>query len=185
MKHKFAALSVALVMVLGPLSLIYAQAAKGVDEVDVVKASAKVEKIDLKDRKVTVMMDNGKKKTFKVNKDLPNLDQVQVGDTIKMKYTEETLITVGGQPGGVGAVAGQAVSVNPKGEMPGAVMVDTVAVQGKILAINADKPSVTVETPEGKKKTIKVSKNADLSRLKVGEKFDMVVTDSLVIAVTK
>jgi hypothetical protein len=185
MRNKLAALSVALVFVLGPLSLIYAQSAKGIDEVDVVKASAKVEKVDLKDRKVTVLMDNGKKKTFKVNKDVQNLDHVQVGDTIKMTYTEETLLTVGGKPGGVGAVAGQSVSVNPKGEKPGAVMVDTVAVQGKILAIDATKQRVVVETPEDKKKTIKVGKNADLSQLKVGEKFDMVVTDSLVISVEK
>jgi hypothetical protein len=64
-------------------------------------------------------------------------------------------------------------------------MVETTAISGKILAIDAEKRKVTYEDPEGKTKTVKVHKNVDLTGLTVGESVDAVLTDSVVIAVTK
>jgi len=109
-----------------------APSAEGVDEVEVVKVSATVEKIDLQSRKVTLLLDNGKKKTFKVDKSVQNLDQVKVGDKLKISYTEELIIVVGKSNEKPGAATGEAVGVAPKGAKPGIVMVDTAAVSAKI-----------------------------------------------------
>jgi hypothetical protein len=49
----------------------------------------------LEKRKVSLLLDNGKKKTFKVDKSVQNLDQVRVGDHLSMSYTEELAILVG------------------------------------------------------------------------------------------
>ena len=54
--------------------------AQGVDAVEVLKVSATVEKVDLGSRKVTLLFENGKKKTYKVDKSVQNLDQVKVGE---------------------------------------------------------------------------------------------------------
>ena len=86
-----------------------------------VKSTATVEKIDLKDRKVTLLLQNGKKKTFKVDKSVQNLDQVQVGDRLKMAYTEELLIVVGKSNQAPGAASAGEVAVAQKGDKPGVV----------------------------------------------------------------
>ena len=78
---------------------------KAYDDVEVITARATVESLDVDHRKVTLLLENGKKKTFKVDKSVQNLDQVKVGDHLKMSYTEEILIMVGktGETPGAGA----------------------------------------------------------------------------------
>ena len=154
--------------------------------VEVVKATATVEKIDLDKRKVTLLLDNGKKKTFKVDKDVQNLDQVKVGDLLKLSYTEEIIILVGksNETPGAGAIA--EVGVKPKGSKPGIVMVETSALSAKILSVDAAKHRVTLQDPDGKKDTMKLSKKVgNLDQLKPGETVDMVMTDSLVVEIVK
>jgi hypothetical protein len=64
-------------------------------------------------------------------------------------------------------------------------MVETTAISGKILAIDTDKRKVTYLDPQGKKKTVRVKSEVDISGLAVGESVDAVLTESVVIAVTK
>ena len=182
-------MSMVLLFLLGPTRNVQAQTAgaeQGIDAVDVIKATATVEKVDLEKRKVTLLLDDGKHKTVKVDKSVQNLDQVQVGDHLKLAYTEEIIIMVGKSNEAPGAAAGGAVSVAPKGAKPGMVMVDTIAVSGKILAVDAQKHRVTIEDPDGKKKTLKVSKKVtNLDQLKAGETIDMSVTEALAVEIVK
>ena len=155
---------------------------QGIDTVEVVKATATVEKIDLEKRKVTLLLDDGKKKTFKVDNRVQNLSQVKVGDHLQMSFTEEILIVAGKSNQGPGAAAGQQVSVAPNGT--GVMMVDTSAMSAQILAVDQQNHRVTVLDPDGKKKTIKVSKKMNnLDDLKVGDNVDMLMTDSTVIEI--
>jgi hypothetical protein len=64
-------------------------------------------------------------------------------------------------------------------------MVETTAISGKILAIDTEKRKVTYEDAQGKKKTVKVRKSVDISGLAVGESVDAVLTESVIIKVTK
>lgn len=153
---------------------------------EVVQASATVEKIDLEKRKVTLLLENGKHKTFKVDKSVQNLDQVKVGDHLNISFTEEIIILVGQSNEAPAAAEGQEVGVAPKGAKPGIVLVDTVAVTAKILAVDPEKRRVTLEDLDGKKKSVKLSKNfTDLNKIKVGETVGMVMTDSLVIEIVR
>jgi Cu/Ag efflux protein CusF len=163
-----------------------AETEQGVDEVEVMKTTATVEKVDLEKRKVTLRLDDGKSKTFKVDKGVENLDKIAVGDHVKVAYTEEIVITVGKSNEAPGAAGLGAVGVAPKGTKPGMVMVDTEAMSGKVLAVNPKKHRVTLEEPDGKKKTLKLSKKVkNLDELKAGETIDMVVTQALAIDITK
>ncbi len=159
---------------------------QGVDSVEVIKATATVEKIDLEKRKVTLLLDNGKSKTFKVDKSVQNLDQVKVGDHLKMSYTEELIIVVGKSSQAPGAGEVGAVAVKPKGSKPGIVMVDTSAISAKIVAVDTVKHRVTLVDPDGKKETVKLgSKVTNLDQLKAGETVDMVMTESLLVEIVK
>jgi Cu/Ag efflux protein CusF len=177
-------LTIASFLVLVPSGAALAQApsAGGIDEVDVVHATAVVEKIDMDKRKVTLKMDDGKSKTIRVDKSVQNLDQVKVGDRLKMTYTDEIIIVIGKTGETPGAAGGGMVELAPKGAKPGTFMVDTMAISAKVLAVNSAKHRVTVEKPDGKKKTIKVSKKVtNLDQLKPGDSVDISITDALAI----
>jgi len=85
----------------------------------------------------------------------------------------------------VALLAVGAVNLAPRGSKPGGVMVETTAISGKILAIDDEQRKVTYEDPDGKKKTVKVRKSVDISGLAVGESVDAVLTESVIISVTK
>ena len=167
----------------------WAQAAtanNGIDTVEVLKATATVEKIDLEKRKVTLLLDNGKHKTFKVDKSVQNLDQVKVGDHLKIKFTEEVLVVVGNSQQSPSAADIGEVAVAPKGAKPGVYKTETYAMTAKVIAIDTAKHRVTLEDPDGKRQTIKLGKKAtNADQLKVGETIGTVITDSLVIDVLK
>lgn len=67
----------------------------GNDEVDAVNTTTTVEKVDLEHRKATLLLEDGKTKTFKVDKSVQNLDQVKPGDHLEMTYTNERAIHIG------------------------------------------------------------------------------------------
>ena len=189
MKATNLALSVLLLCATGAMARTRAQTAatdEGMDAVEVVQSTATVEKIDLEKRKVTLLMDTGKKKTFKVDKSVQNLDQVQVGDHLKISFTEEIIILVGKSNETPGAASAGEVGVAAKGSKPGMVMVETSALSAKIVAVDAAKHRVTLLDPDGKKKTIKLGKKVNnLDQLQPGQTVDMVMTESLVVEIVK
>ena len=187
MKTTILALSAMLLLAFGSTCATRAQSGttdEGIDTVEVVKVTATVEKIDLEKRKVTLLLDDGKKKTYKVDDRVQNLAQVKVGDHLEMAFTEEILLVVGKSNETPGAASAEQVSVAPNGAKPGVVMVETSALSAKILGVDAQNHRVTLLDPDGKKKTIKVSKKmTNLDDLKVGETVDMLITDSTVIEI--
>jgi Cu/Ag efflux protein CusF len=187
MKMMRLALSAMMLMLVCPISATLAQSGatdEGIDAVEVVKATATVEKIDLKNRKVTLLLDDGKKKTYKVDSRVQNLSQVKVGDHLAMSFTEEIAIMVGKSNEAPGAASSEQVSVAPKGDKPGVVMVETSAVSAQIVAVDAANHRVTLIEPDGKKKTIKVSnKVTNLDSLKAGDTVDVLMTNSTVIEI--
>lgn len=174
--------------ILSPLSKLDAQVIspdKGIDDVEVIVVSGVVDKIDLEKRKVTLTLDDGKDKTFKVDKSAINLDQVQAGDHVKITCTEELIVTVS-KSGEIPAAATiGAVNLAPRGSKPSGIVVQTTAVSGKILAIDSEKRKITFENADGKRKTVKVRKNVDISGLAVGESVDAILTESVAIKVSK
>ena len=183
------ALSAMLLMLVSPIFATQAQSGAtdaGIDAVEVVTATATVEKIDLEKRKVTLLLDDGKKKTYKVDSRVQNLAQVKVGDQLEMSFTEEIAIVVGKSNETPGSASSERVSVAPNGAKPGVVMVETSAMSAQIVAVDAPNHRVTLLDPDGKKKTIKVSKNVtNLDDVKVGETVDMLMTDSTVIEIVR
>src|SRR5690242_6754019 len=160
MKELFSGLTVALVFTLYPFGAVMAQTAdeQGIDEVDVVKATATVEKIDLSKRRVTLLFDDGKKKTLRVDKSVRNFDQVKVGDHLKLTYAEEIVMLVGKTKETAGEESAGLVSIAPKGSKPGSVMAETTSLTAKVLSVDPEKRRVVLEEPDGKKKTLKLSK---------------------------
>jgi len=189
MKVTSAGLSMLLLLAFGPLKAAQAQTVatdQGIDSVEVMKVTATVEKIDLEKRKVKLLLDDGKQKTVKVDKSVQNLDQVKVGDHLNIALTEEIIILVGKSNEPPSAAESRSVGVAPKGAKPDMVMVDTSTVSAKILAVDVPKHRVTLAEPDGKKKTIKLSKSyQNIDQLQAGETVDMLMTESVVVEIVK
>jgi Cu/Ag efflux protein CusF len=136
MKTIYPALSAMLLMLVIPICPTQAQSGatdEGIDVVEVVTATATVEKIDLEKRKVTLLSDDDKKKTYKVDSRVQNLAQVKVGDHLEMSFTEEIAIVVGKSNETPGAASSEQISVAPNGAKFGIVMVETSTMSAQIL----------------------------------------------------
>lgn len=159
---------------------------EGIDAVAVTKTTATVEKIDLEKRKLTLLLEDGKHKTLKVDSRVTNLDQVKVGDRLQISLTDELVLLVGKSKADLQNASAKEFTVSPQGATPSVSVVDTATMTARILAVDAEKRRVTLEDPDGKKKKIKLSKDVtNLDQLHVGDTVEVLTAESLVVGIIK
>ncbi len=152
--------------------------------VDTFTTKATVTAVSASTRKVTLQYENGKKSTYKCGPEIVNFPQIQVGDQVNAKLTEEAAIYIGaGAP--PSAAAGAAVALAPVGYKPGGVLVDTMQSTAKVTAVDAKKHKVTLQFADGSSKTVKVGKKVNLAAVSVGTDVTVQVSEGLAISVTK
>jgi hypothetical protein len=158
-----------------------------VDEVDVTKVTGTIQKVDPDKREMTLKLDDGKKKTLKVDKSVKDLDQFKPGDHVQMSYTEEIIAMAERSDESTARLAKYGVvDVESEGDKPALVKVDTSEITGKIVSIDTKKRRLTFEDPDGKKRTLKLSHRIkDLDQFKPDETINMAITDEMVIEVVK
>ncbi len=151
-----------------------------------VTVRAKVVELDQAGRTVTLKGPKGNLMTVDVPSEVRNFDQVQVGDTLMIRYTAavaaklervtKTGIRERTETSGA-AVAGA-------GAMPGAAAGRTVEILAEIKAIHKKTGMVTLR---GAKRTVDVSvpESVDISKLKVGDEVRAVFAEAVVIQVEK
>jgi ribosomal protein L19 len=166
-----------------PVSQEQDNQAQPVDQVEVNKSTGTVQKVDTQKRKLTVRLDNGKAKIFRIDKSVKNLDQFHPGDRVQVSSTEEIVMMADKSSDGAAAVAKYGVvGVTPEGEKPAIVTVDTTEVTGRIISVDPQKRRITFEDPEGKKRTLKLSKKINnLDQFKPGDTLNMAVTEEMAI----
>jgi Cu/Ag efflux protein CusF len=156
-----------------------------VDQVEVTKVTGTVEKVDADKRMMTMKLDNGKRTTLKVDKSVKDLDQFKPGDRVQESFTEEIVAMAQRSDEGAAALARYgAVDVEPKGDNPALVRVDTTEISGKIVSIDPKKRRLTFEDPDGKKRTLNLSRRIKgLDQFKPGEMINMAITNEMVVEV--
>jgi hypothetical protein len=159
--------------------------AAGAIEVNAITATSKVTAVDSAKRTVTLTNEAGENNTYKLGKDVRNFDQIKVGDTVKATLLESVAVAV--SKSSAAAVAGgrDLVAVAPKGAMPGVVMAKMRQITAKIVSVDPQARTVTVEGPMGGKPTIKVGPKVNLNELQNGDDVTLRVTDALAIRVEK
>jgi hypothetical protein len=121
--------------------------------------TATVEKIDAKDRWVTLKLKDGTLVDVQAGPAVKNFAQIKVGDKVVATQTDTVSVEV--VPAGQAApnVSGGSATVSaPLGAKPMGVQVDTVVVSGKVTAIDQAKRTVTLQGPEGNSRTFDVGK---------------------------
>ena len=159
--------------------------AAGAIEVGAITATSKVTAVDPAKRTVTLVNEADETNTYKLGKNVRNFDQIKVGDEVKATLLESLAVTVSKSSAPPNAGERGVVAVAPKGAMPGVIMAKTRQITAKIVSVDPQARTVTVEGPAGGTPTIKVGPKVNLDELQKGDDVTLRVTDALAIRVEK
>jgi len=151
--------------------------------VEVVEWSGKVTALDLTKRTVTLEGLSGRVATINA-KNARNLDQVKVGDSVKVRYAEELAIFVRKTDAAPRATEANAVELAPKGEKPGGVVTDTIEITANVEAIDYQTRAIALKGPLGNARIFKVSDAVErFNEIKAGDQVVVRVTEAIALAV--
>lgn len=158
----------------------------GVVQENTATATATVQKVDLKNRLVTLQGADGKPFTITVSDAVKNLPQVKKGDIVTVVYYDSIAYDVR-RPGQAepGVTSASELSTAKPGEKPGGVAAQVMTVTATITAIDRTAPSVTLQVPGGVARTIKVRDPSKLEKVKVGDLVELTYSEALAISVEK
>ena len=159
--------------------------AKGAIEVNAITKTAKVTAVDPAKRTVTLVNPNGITNTYELGKKVRNFDQIKVGDEVKATLLEAVAVAVSKSNAAPDASGRDLVAVAPKGAMPGVIMAKTRQISAKIVSLDSEARTVTVEGPAGGTPTIKVGPKVNMNELQKGDDVTLRVTDALALRVEK
>ena len=149
-----------------------------------IKVTAKVKKVDLKTRHVTLEGADGKVVTVTCGDEVRNLPQLKVGDDVVATYYQSIAYEVK-KPGD--ATPGVAVAEGAQraelGQKPGASAARVTTVTATITGIDKTNGTVTLTGPDGDPTTVKARNPANLDKVKIGDLVEITSTESLAIAV--
>ena len=163
----------------------YKQGVPGGVIVQTVKVTATVTAIDRVKRKATLLGADGKKFTVQVGREARNFDQVRVGDRVIATVTQKVVVSLDDKAASSGEGEAAVVARAPKGGQPGGLAAETIQMTGKVIAINSEKHTATLQFEDGDTETFSIRPDVDLSRHKVGERVVFRVTEMVAIWVEK
>jgi len=157
----------------------------GAIAVETIRMTATVKAVDRGNRTVTLAGKNGKRVTYKVGKEAVNFDQIKVGDRVNATLTETLAVFLRpqGTPASVGE--GAAVALAPKGAMPGGIVATTTEVTARVVSVDAASHHVTLQLPDGGKRTVSVNPSIDLAKVAPGNAVTAQVADAVAISVER
>ena len=147
--------------------------------------TAKVTAVDPAKRTVTLVNPDGITNTYELGKKVRNFDQIKVGDEVKATLLEAVAVAVSKSSAPPDASGRDLVAVAPKGAMPGVIMARTRQISAKIVSVDPQARTVTVEGPAGGTPTIRVGPKVNMNELQKGDDVTLRVTDALALRVEK
>jgi hypothetical protein len=185
------AASIPIVPIEGQLSLdgssgtAYTPGVPGGAVVQTYELTATVAALDEAARRVTLVTQDGIKKTIKAGPEVINFDQIRIGDQLKVTATEQLVVKMAGPGESANDGADALVALAPKGAKPGGVMAETTQATAKVTAIDRQKRTATLQFEDGSTSTVPVRSDVDLSKCKVGDQVLFRITETLAITVEK
>jgi translation elongation factor P/translation initiation factor 5A len=164
----------------------YVEGIPGGVTVDTYEVTTAVSAIDHEKRTATLLTSDGTEIPYKAGPNVPNFDQVRVGDHVKTTVAEQVVVFVR-EKSGRRNNDGQAnlVALNPKGEKPGVVTAGTVEVTTRVKAVDLEHHKATLLFPDGTTKVISVRPDVKLSPSDVGREVVIQATRAVAVRVEK
>jgi len=146
--------------------------------------TATVEAIEVSTRTLTLKKADGTFVQTVAAPDIKRFDEVKVGDTVNARYYENVVIRLK-KPGEPDVMSSGTTTTGSAQVLPGGTRAKQVTITATITAIDAKTPSITFEGPHGWKYTSKVQDTEALAKVKVGDKFDIVWTEAMLVSVER
>lgn len=191
-KHSLLALSA--VMALGAVALqpVHAQdKAQPVTVADaegggvVVSVVGEITAVDAANRIVSIKGPKGNVSDMLVDERVRNLEQVKVGDRVRLTYrVGVALALLKGGDGIREKIETESASRSAPGAKPGGTLVKTTTVIANVEAVNQKRKIVTLKGPEGKVVDVQVKDPQVLKDVKVGDQVGARITESVAVRVT-
>lgn len=134
-----------------------------------VAEDATVKAIDMKKRTVTLRLSDGRDQTFVVDKAVKKLGQVEVGDTVKMRYREAISVKINKVKAAPGMDVQATVKPDEKSVKPSGTAGVRVTTTATIEKIYDDGKKATLRMPDGTTADVKVRDPQNVAKIKKGE----------------
>jgi translation elongation factor P/translation initiation factor 5A len=150
--------------------------------------TAKVESIDMASRLVSLVGQDGKSFSVKVDEKVRNLAQVKAGDRVEVDFYEGVLAELNppGSPASKEITVSETAARAAPGERPGAALGSVVSAVVEIEFVDTLRNVVSFKGPLGKTRVLKVQKpefKKMLKKIKAGDKVTVAYFEALAISV--
>jgi Cu/Ag efflux protein CusF len=181
---KTAAAAVCLLLGMSGCSLFSHDVVSGTIGQNVVTAMATVKALDLATREVTLQSTDGSTIRIHAGDQVRNLDQVKVGDTVRVTYYQSLAYDVRKPGDGApGVTAAEELARAKPGDKPAGAAGRVITVTATITAIDKSAMMVTLKGPDGDMVTVKARDPKKLDRVAVGDLVNITYTEAFAIAV--
>ena len=160
-----------------------------VGEATVTELTATVEDINHANRMITLKGPEGQKVTTQVGPKVENLDQVKVGDEVKVQYYRAVMVSakrVGDDAKRGEEILARGVATAPAGGMPAGVAGREVKETVEILGTDKYKKAIAFRGADGKFREISMDAphlEGRIDDFKEGEKYEVVYREALAVFV--
>ena len=149
-------------------------------------AIAVVEEIDQETRLVKLRTTEGRMMTFTAGETVHNLEQVAVGDVVDYEYVSNMSVILVEQPGAIPSEQRRtSQSTAGVGEKPRTETVDTRVQTAKIVAIDHEASTYSLEWPDESVQQYTAKNPENLSKASVGDHIVITSMERMVISVEK
>jgi hypothetical protein len=145
---------------------------------------ATVEKVDVKNRKVTLKGFDGTVETIQVGDEVRNLPQMKKGDQVVVTYLKSVAFEVVKKSDAELGVTGAAGAGRAElGEKPGAVGAKTIQIVADIVKLDRANSEAVLKTANGEVFSVEVQNAANFDKVKVGDRVAIQLTEGVAIDV--
>src|SRR5205085_5724826 len=125
----------------------------------------------------------GDLRTIQAGDEVRNFDQIKVGDTLKVKYTEAlTLELKKGGKAVLGSTTGGSLDRSKAGQKPGGVARREVKVVADVVAVDEATMKVSVKNAQGETYILPLRDPAQVKLIKVGDQVEATYSEGLAVS---
>lgn len=148
-----------------------------------IKRAAIVESVNPDTRELKLLDAQGNRFTVVADESVRNFDQIKPRDRIVAEYLESVAVVIAPKGSKPPVEDASAWNVAEAGDKPGVAGVETRLVVATVQAINAVDRLLTLETEDGGVRTVKVSDQAELHLVEIGDQVRLRITTAIAMRV--
>ena len=136
-------------------------------------------------RELTLVDGSGDSATVQLGPEIEGFHRLEVGDTVTFRYCESSAYALRkpDQPRVLPSSSGEAIVERGQGPNPGAALSRQQTATLTIVSVDAEAPSLTVLTEDGRRLSFRPFQPAEVERLEIGDLMDVTYAQALAIRV--